>query len=129
VSDVPRAREFYERVLGMRLRFAQGTEADWSKKVIPVIGFASGPQFLAFSSSRDGSRIDHFCFGMDGFNAGKVVEMLAAHGLKATVRKRADTTPPTEELMTTDPDGIKVQIQDSTYCGGGGVLGDRCNAV
>jgi catechol 2,3-dioxygenase-like lactoylglutathione lyase family enzyme len=129
VSDVPRARDFYERVLGMRLRFAQGTEADWSKKVIPIIGFANGPQFLAFSGSRDGSRIDHFCFGMDGFNAGKVVDMLAAHGLKATVRKRADTTPPTEELMTTDPDGIKIQIQDSTYCGGGGVLGDRCNAV
>ena len=130
VSDVARARDFYERVLGMRLRFAQGTEADWGKKVILIIGFAQGPQFLAFSGSRDGgSRIDHFCFGMAGFNASRVVEMLAAHGLKATVRQRADTVPPTEELMTTDPDGIKIQIQDETYCGGGGLLGDRCNAI
>jgi hypothetical protein len=31
--------------------------------------------------------------------------------------------------MTMDPDGIKIQIQDATYCGGGGPLGDRCNAI
>jgi catechol 2,3-dioxygenase-like lactoylglutathione lyase family enzyme len=129
VTDVQRATSFYQRVLGMRQRFVQGTEADWAKKVIPVMGFSAGPQFLAFSASRGAGRIDHFCFGMDGFKADRVVEMLKAHGLKASVRKRADTTPPTEELMTTDPDGIKVQIQDTTYCGGGGVLGDRCDGA
>jgi glyoxylase I family protein len=129
VSDVQRAKNFYERVLGMHLRYEQGSEADWSKKGVPIMGFRNGPQFLAFAGSRDGARIDHVCFGMDGFDAGRVVEMLAAHGLKANVRKRADTNPPTEELMTADPDGIKIQIQDATYCGGGGVLGDRCNGA
>ena len=33
----------------------------------------------------------------------------------------------TPELYFTDPDGILLQLQDTTYCGGGGVMGDICN--
>ena len=29
--------------------------------------------------------------------------------------------------MFNDPDGIAVQIQDVSYCGGSGVLGDLCD--
>jgi hypothetical protein len=31
----------------------------------------------------------------------------------------------TEELYFTDPDGIRVQLQDVKYKGGSGVLGDK----
>ena len=48
------------------------------------------------------------------------------HDIKANVRKRADSDPPSEELMFTDPDNIRVQIQDVSYCGGKGVLGNDC---
>ena len=51
---------------------------------------------------------------------------LAAHGIKAAVRKRADSDPPSEELTFRDPDNIMVQLQDVTYCGGEGKLGERC---
>ena len=34
----------------------------------------------------------------------------------------------TPELYLGDPDGIVVQLQDTTYCGGAGVLGDACLA-
>ena len=29
-------------------------------------------------------------------------------------------------LYFSDPDGILIQLQDTTYCGGGGFLGDTC---
>jgi hypothetical protein len=32
----------------------------------------------------------------------------------------------TPELYFTDPDGILVQLQDVSYCGGSGVLGTVC---
>ena len=32
------------------------------------------------------------------------------------------------ELTFFDPDGIMVQVQDVSYCGGSGVLGERCDA-
>jgi catechol 2,3-dioxygenase-like lactoylglutathione lyase family enzyme len=126
VSDVPRAVAFYQKVFGLRLQYNQGTEADWSKKVIPVLGLGAGPEFLAFAGGRSAGRIDHFCLGMDHFTSADVVQRLAAHGVKAGVRRRADSNPPSEELTFRDPDGIVVQIQDASYCGGEGVLGASC---
>ncbi len=32
----------------------------------------------------------------------------------------------TPELYFTDPDGILIQLQDVSYCGGSGYLGDEC---
>jgi hypothetical protein len=32
----------------------------------------------------------------------------------------------TPKLYFTDPEGILLQIQDMTYCGGGGKLGNLC---
>jgi hypothetical protein len=110
----------------MRLQYNQGTEADWQKKVIPVVGFGKGPQFLAFSASSESGRIDHFCLGVDRFDSAEMVKRLAAHGVKASVRMRADSNPPTEELTFRDPDNIRVQLQDVTYCGGEGKLGEHC---
>jgi hypothetical protein len=34
----------------------------------------------------------------------------------------------TPELYFTDPDGILLQLQDVSYCGGGGYLGNECLA-
>lgn len=125
VTDVERAVAFYQRVFGMPMQANQGTEADWNKKVIPALGIGGGPQFLAFSRGPSG-RLDHFCLGMDRFDSARVVKVLAEHGIKANVRLRADSQPPSEELMFADPDGIRVQIQDVSYCGGTGVLGNNC---
>jgi catechol 2,3-dioxygenase-like lactoylglutathione lyase family enzyme len=126
VTDVQGAVAFYQRVFGMRMQYNQGTEADWQKKVVPIVGIGKGPQFLAFSGARDPGRIDHFCLGVDKFDSADMVKRLAAHGVKASVRMRADSNPPTEELTFRDPDNITVQLQDVTYCGGEGKLGERC---
>lgn len=126
VADVQRAVAFYQRVFGMRMQYSQGTESDWSKKIIPIVGIGKGPQFLAFAASKDGGRIDHFCLGVEKFDSADMVKQLAAHGVKAAVRMRADSYPPSEELTFRDPDNIMVQLQDVTYCGGEGRLGAQC---
>lgn len=125
VSDVGRAVAFYQRVFGLSMQANQGTEADWNTKVIPALGIGGGPEFLAFSRGPSG-RLDHFCLGMPGFDSARVVKALAGHGIKASVRLRRDSDPPSEELMFSDPDGIRVQLQDVSYCGGTGTLGDGC---
>ena len=126
VSDVQRSVEFYQRVLGLPLVTTQGTERDWDAPAVPVLGIGDGPQFIALS--RGGRpHINHYCLGMEGFDAAEIVARLAEHGIEARVRMRADSDPPAEELMFNDPDGIPVQIQDVSYCGGSGKLGDLCD--
>ena len=34
----------------------------------------------------------------------------------------------TPELYFTDPDGLLVQLQDVTYCGGAGPFGEMCRS-
>ena len=125
VSDVQRSIDFYQRVLGLPLVTTQGNEADWNAPTVPVLGIGNGPQFIALSRG-DRPHINHYCLGVEGFDAGDAVERLAEHDIDSRVRLRADSDPPAEELMFNDPDGIAVQLQDVTYCGGSGVLGDRC---
>jgi catechol 2,3-dioxygenase-like lactoylglutathione lyase family enzyme len=126
VSDVQRSVEFYQRVLGLPLVTTQGTERNWDAPAVPVLGIGDGPQFIALSRG-DRPHINHYCLGMEGFDAAEIVARLAEHGIEARVRMRADSDPPAEELMFNDPDGIPVQIQDVSYCGGSGKLGDLCD--
>ena len=102
VSDVQQSVAFYQRIFGLPLVTTQGNEADWSAPAVPVLGIGNGPQFIAFSRG-DRPHINHFCLGMDGFDAGRVVNMLAEHGIEARVRLRGDSDPPAEELMFRDP--------------------------
>ena len=92
-----------------------------------MLGLGNGPQFIAFSRGNTPS-INHYCLGMEGFDAAGIVDTLAEHGIEARVRRRGDSDPPAEELMFNDPDGIPVQIQDVSYCGGSGVQGNLCDA-
>lgn len=126
VSDLQRSQEFYQRVLGLPLVTTQGTERDWDAPTVPVLAIGGGPEFIALSQG-DRPHINHFCLGMENFDAAEVAAQLAQHGIEARIRMRADTDPPAEELMFSDPDGIPVQLQDVSYCGGSGKLGDLCD--
>ena len=58
---------------------------------------------------------------MENFDADAVLKQLTDRGMKGNIRLRGDT----KELYFTDPDGIRVQLQDVKYKGGTGPLGDR----
>jgi catechol 2,3-dioxygenase-like lactoylglutathione lyase family enzyme len=85
--------------------------------------------------------IDHACLGMSGFDPAVVTQKLVDYGLKKQegqsrtplvtyisprMPARGGAEGGTPELYFTDPDGLAIQLQDVTYCGGGGFLGEVC---
>ena len=132
VSDLKRSVDFYQGLFGMPVQGRTG-----STSVQLRIG--SGPQHLALSSLASSSsnetgatpKIDHYCFGVEGFNVDRLVKTLADHSvtksdergaMKVQVSMRADTP----QVYIGDPDGLVLQLQDVSYCGGTGPLGSVC---
>jgi catechol 2,3-dioxygenase-like lactoylglutathione lyase family enzyme len=85
--------------------------------------------------------IDHACLSMTGFDPAKVTQTLVDYGLKKQegqsriplityislrMPNRGGAEGGTPELYFTDPDGLPIQLQDVSYCGGGGLLGELC---
>jgi catechol 2,3-dioxygenase-like lactoylglutathione lyase family enzyme len=137
------SNRFHRQLFGLDFQAYQGPNG-------PVIGIGDGFQFLMYvGGSNPGApvepgRIDHVCMGMDDFNVDRVLALLTDYGLSAR-QDPADTQPlmhwismrmpnrggaegGTPELYFSDPDGIRIQLQDPAYCGGTGYLGDDCSA-
>jgi catechol 2,3-dioxygenase-like lactoylglutathione lyase family enzyme len=114
VPDVQKSVRFYQDLFGLPVLTRQD----------PGINLDCGSGFLGIyplPASATASRIDHLCLGMPRFDADAVLKQLTERGIKASIRMRGDT----KELYFTDPDGIRVQLQDVKYKGGTGVLGDK----
>jgi catechol 2,3-dioxygenase-like lactoylglutathione lyase family enzyme len=132
VSDLKRSQDFYQGLFGMPIQARQGTTV--------VLRIGSGPQFLALGAAGTAApNINHLCMTVDNFNADRIIGILAQHGVSKndaggpmTVRVRmrgpevGGAKEGTPELYIGDPDGLVVQLQDTTYCGGAGVLGNVC---
>ena len=138
VTDVGRSVEFYQGLFGLTLAAYQANT--------PILRVGDGPQFIALGGGQPDSRphINHTCLTVDNFDDDRLVTVLGEHGVThvaqpsdagpRTVRVRMrgaefgghpDGTP---ELYIADPDGIVVQLQDNTYCGGEGLLGELCGS-
>jgi len=87
--------------------------------------------------------IHHNCLALPGFDVRKVLRQLETYGLKAREASSGPVPPlryyismrgperggaekGTAELYFTDPDGLLIQLQDVSYCGGSGYLGNEC---
>jgi catechol 2,3-dioxygenase-like lactoylglutathione lyase family enzyme len=114
VPNVQKAVDFYQGIFGMPIL----TKQDAGINLSTGAGFYG--IYPAPASATTGS-INHVCFGMDNFDADAVLKQLTERGVKGNIRLRGDT----KELYFTDPDGIRVQLQDARYIGGTGVLGDK----
>jgi catechol 2,3-dioxygenase-like lactoylglutathione lyase family enzyme len=110
----------------------------------PCLRIGPGPQFLALGAAGANGTpaINHFCVTVENFNVDRILKALADHGvtkaesngpMKVRVRVRGPESGGapggTPEVYVGDPDGIIVQLQDPTYCGGAGALGNSCAAV
>jgi catechol 2,3-dioxygenase-like lactoylglutathione lyase family enzyme len=112
VRDVQRSRTFYQELFGMPLLTPQD----------PGVNLKAGDGFLGIYPAQDRTLgINHVCFGLDNFDADAVLKKLTQRGLNGNIRLRGDT----KELYFSDPDNIRVQLQDARYIGGVGPLGDR----
>lgn len=138
VSNQERSQGFYQALFGMVVKGRHAT--------VPLLGVGSGPQRLLLDGSGAAGatpHIAHPCLVMDGFDSDKVQRALSQFGVKPRgdvagtpgplvfwVRMRSEelggARGGTPELFFTDPDGIMIQLQDASYCGGAGTLGNVC---
>jgi catechol 2,3-dioxygenase-like lactoylglutathione lyase family enzyme len=134
VSDLKRSIAFYQGLFGAPIQARQGSS-------LVVLRVGAGPQSIMLSTggADPTPRIDHVCLGVEDFNVERILGVLSAHGiartaqgdrLRSNVRLRGpenggarDGTP---ELTFRDADGIVIQLQDPSYCGGAGPLGSVC---
>jgi catechol 2,3-dioxygenase-like lactoylglutathione lyase family enzyme len=134
VSDPQRSVDFYQRLFGLPIR---------ARYTTTLMTVGSGPQFISITRAAAGAApgINHFCLGIDDFTPERVIAALAGHGVTVAdapgaMKVHVDRRGPengggkegTPDLLFGDPDGIVVQLQDASYCGGGGALGNVCAA-
>jgi catechol 2,3-dioxygenase-like lactoylglutathione lyase family enzyme len=145
VSDPKRSLEFYQGLFGLPIQAYQGP----SDAAPPSLRIGPGPQFLFLSrvGANGTPGINHFCMTTPNFDVDRVTGILAEHGvtkadapgggmtggpMKMRIRIRDERTggskEGTPEMYIGDPDGIAVQLQDTTYCGGSGRMGEVCLA-
>jgi catechol 2,3-dioxygenase-like lactoylglutathione lyase family enzyme len=106
-----------------------------------ILRIGPGPQFVALSAVGPNGKpgINHWCVFTPDFNVNRALAILAGHGIdksesNGAMKVRVRTRGPenggakegTPEMYVGDPDGLIVQIQDTSYCGGAGVLGNTC---
>ena len=143
-GDPQRTIAFYQDLFGAPIQAYQGAT--------PAYGFGPGVHFLMFAGGGPGrggaqpaaGRIDHACMSMNGFDPAALTKTLVGYGLKEQANasreplmtyislrmpNRGGAEGGTPELYLTDPDGLAIQLQDVTYCGGGGFLGDVCPSL
>jgi len=137
VADMKRSIDFYQGLFGMPIQARQGDNV--------LLRIGKGPQFLMLTpaGSNPPSIVPRLGLKVDNFNAERIVGMLEQHGvtraaagdpgltggaMKVRVSRRgadkggaADGTP---ELFLGDPDDFVLQIQDVSYAGGAGALGN-----
>jgi catechol 2,3-dioxygenase-like lactoylglutathione lyase family enzyme len=139
VPDPDASNAFYRRTFGLDIQAYQAAS--------PLLGVGPNrPDFLMFiaAGGRDGggtARVNHACFTLPGFDVERIQAALESHGIRPRadgqagpllhwvsmrMPNRGGAPEGTPELYFSDPDGLSIQLQDVSYCGGGGSLGEDC---
>lgn len=116
VSNMDRSVAFYQRTFGLPVKSTQQGG----------VNLAVGDAFLGVYQGGPNAtpHINHICFGIRDFDPAATVAALEAQGLPAESRTRDGVT----QCYTADPDNLRIQLQDVSFCGGTGPLGNECQA-
>jgi len=116
VSNLDRSVAFYQRTFGLQVKSTQQGG----------VNLAVGDAFLGIYQGGQSAmpHINHFCFGIRDFDPAATVTALESQGLPAESRTRDGVT----QVYTADPDNLRIQLQDVSFCGGVGPLGNECRA-
>ena len=114
VSDLDRSVAFYRRLFGLEVKSMQ----------TGGVNLGVGDAFLGIyqAGANATPHINHFCFGLERFDPDRTVAALERSGLRAESRERDGVT----QVYCADPDNLRVQLQDVSFCGGLGALGNEC---
>jgi len=107
VPDVRRSGEFYGKLFGAEVSRAENAFASAGTRRGELWFVRLGQSSLAISPMAPGEKagIDHFCFGVEGFNRDAMREKLT--GLNLQIDR---TDPPGNNLWTRDPVGHLIQF-------------------
>jgi catechol 2,3-dioxygenase-like lactoylglutathione lyase family enzyme len=113
VSDMKRSIEFYQKLFGTPVQ--QGDVA--------VFRLGDRPHFFAITEAKAGEKPDFLSYGMtvDNFDPDRLMKILTDLWVGGAQVITREGTP---ELWVPDPDGIKIQLQDTAYGHGSGPRGD-----
>jgi catechol 2,3-dioxygenase-like lactoylglutathione lyase family enzyme len=100
VPDLHRTSQFYQEFFGMPLAQSSAT----------VHILAVGDGFFGIEQGNQAPAVDHYDFGIEGFDADDVVAKLKARGLSPIGTGK-------ESLKFRDPDGFLVQLNTKAYKG------------
>jgi len=103
VPNLQKTSKFYQEFFGMKL--AQQSET------IHILSV--GESFFGIEQKPDVAALDHFDFGLEGWDAKAMRAKVAAHGLSVTAGSRGDD----ESFKFNDPDGFVVQVNGPKYTG------------
>jgi catechol 2,3-dioxygenase-like lactoylglutathione lyase family enzyme len=103
VPDLQKTSKFYQEFFGMKL--AQQSET------IHILSV--GESFFGIEQKPGGAALDHYDFGVQGWDAKAMRRKVAAHGLSITPGSRGDD----ESFKFNDPDGFVVQVNGPKYTG------------
>jgi catechol 2,3-dioxygenase-like lactoylglutathione lyase family enzyme len=97
VSDVVRSEAFYRKLFGFSsTRRVQGPDNH---------GFdLPGGGLIILQKSDQPGRIDHFCVGVDGFEAERLRTAVKTAGIEGVQGSASDN------FFISDPDGLRVQV-------------------
>lgn len=140
VSNYQLSNALYQKLFGFEYQAYQGN--------FPLLGVGEGTtHFLMFVGGTQPEptqpgRIDHASLNIENFSVESVLQTLTDYGL--TPRQEGQNGPlqhwvsvrmpdrggaspnGTPEVYFSDPDGISIQLQHHTYCGGGNEFGGDC---
>ena len=137
VPDPAVANGFYRGMFGFDIQAFQATA--------PLLGVGPNAHFLMFIGlgRAPTAAINHVCLTLEDFDVDQIQTVLESQGLRARdesrqagplrhwismrMPNRGGAQEGTPELYFSDPDGLSIQLQDVTYCGGGGYLGGQCS--
>jgi catechol 2,3-dioxygenase-like lactoylglutathione lyase family enzyme len=103
VPDLHKTSDFYQKFFGMKL--AQ------QSKTIHILAVGDG--FFGIEEKAGAPGLDHYDFGIQGWDAKAMRAKVAAAGLQVTPGSRGDD----ESFKFNDPDGFVVQVNGPRYTG------------
>lgn len=103
VPNLQKTSRFYQEFFGMKLAQQSAT--------IHIL--TVGNSFYGIEQKSGGPGLDHYDFGIEGWDAAEMRRKVAAHGLQITPGSRGDD----ESFKFNDPDGFVVQVNGPKYTG------------
>jgi catechol 2,3-dioxygenase-like lactoylglutathione lyase family enzyme len=102
-ADVARSKAFYQRLTGLAVH---GEDKDFCDLKLQG-GFLG---LYAPEAAGQHLGFDHFCFGIEGYDAKRVFD-----DLKRAIPEAHPTLEYGEQVYVRDPDGVRVQFADVNY--------------